>query len=199
MQGIETLCQNFIEGLEAEGIIAGEEMFHKGETVFIVQHVEVADHIGIFHIRSAKCHRLVENGQSIPHGSVCLVGDDVKGFVVDADALLACHHPEVPDYVLHRNPVEVVGLAAGEYGRENLVLLGGCKYKYGVCRRLLEGFEEGVEGLLREHMHLVYDIDTVFAHLRRHPDLVHKGLDVFHSVVGCGIELVYAIGPPFRK
>ena len=199
MQGIETLGQNFIEGLEAEGIIAGEEMFHKGETVFIVQHVEVADHIGIFHIRSAKCHRLVENGQSIPHCSVCLVGDDVQGFVVDIYALFSRNHTQVLHDVIHRNPVEVVGLAAGEYGRENLVLLGGCKYENGVCRRLLEGFEEGIEGLLREHMHLVYDIDTVFAHLRRHPDLVHKGLDVFHSVVGCGIELVYAIGPPLRK
>ena len=42
-------------------------------------------------------------------------------------------------------------------------------------------------------MHLVDDIDAVLSHLRRDADLVHEGLDVLDSVVGCGIELMDAI------
>ena len=42
-------------------------------------------------------------------------------------------------------------------------------------------------------MDLVDDIDTVPADLRRNLDLVHQCLDVVHTVVGGGIQLVDAI------
>ena len=48
-------------------------------------------------------------------------------------------------------------------------------------------------------MHLVDDIDTVSAHLRRYPHLIHQSLDVIHTVVGCGIKLMDTVGPAFRK
>ena len=32
-------------------------------------------------------------------------------------------------------------------------------------------------------MHLVYDVDAVVAHLRRHTHLIHQGLDVLYTVV----------------
>ena len=60
----------------------------------------------------------------------------------------------------------------------------------GVCRRLLQCLEKGVEGSLRQHVHLIYYVDAVFAHLRRYPHLVHQGLDVIHSVIGGGIQFM---------
>ena len=65
--------------------------------------------------------------------------------------------------------------------------------EYGMCRRFLQSLEKSIEGGLREHVHLVDDIDAVPAYLRRDTDLIHKGLDVFHSVVGSRIKFMYAM------
>jgi hypothetical protein len=42
-------------------------------------------------------------------------------------------------------------------------------------------------------MHLVYDIDTISANLRRDADLIHKGLDILHTIVRGSIKLMNAI------
>ncbi len=147
MQGVEALGENLVESLEAERIVPSEEMVHKGEAVLVVEHIEVTDYIRIFHVSAAEGHRLVENGEGVPHSAVRLVGDDVERLVVDVDSLFPGHHPEVLHNVVHPDAVEIVGLATGEDGRKNLVLLGGRKDENRVCRRLLKGFKEGVEGL----------------------------------------------------
>ena len=51
------------------------------------------------------------------------------------------------------------------------------------CRRLLEGFEESVEGRLGKHVHLVDDIYAVTAYLRRYLDLLHQSFYVLDTVV----------------
>ena len=70
------------------------------------------------------------------------------------------------------------------------MFLGGGEDEDGVVWWLFEGFEEGVESRLREHVHLVDDIDTILSHLGRNPHLVREVPDVLHRVVGGGIELV---------
>ena len=61
----------------------------------------------------------------------------------------------------HRNAAEIEALAA-RYDRcgELLQLCRG-KYEYNVRRRLLKRFEQRIEGALRQHMHLVDDINAV--------------------------------------
>ena len=73
------------------------------------------------------------------------------------------------------------------------------KYEYSMCRRFLKGLQEGIESRLGEHVHLVDDIYAVSSDLRRDTHLVHEGLDVFDSVVGCRIQLMYAVRPAFCK
>ena len=52
--------------------------------------------------------------------------------------------------------------------------------KDGVCRGFLKGFEEGVEGALGQHMHLIYDVYAVLPYLGRHLYLLHEGFDILH-------------------
>ena len=161
--------------------------------MLIVQDIEVADYVLVFHVIAAEGHGLVENRERIPHRPVRLPGDYMQGLIVDVNVLLRRYLPEILHDIRNADAVEIVSLAAGENGRENLVLLRGRKNEYGVGRRLLQCLEEGVEGRLGQHVHLVDDIDTVPADLRRNLDLVHQCLDVVHTVVGGGIQFVDAI------
>ena len=49
-------------------------------------------------------------------------------------------------YALNRHSVEVINLASAQDCWQNLVLLGCGKDEDGVCRRLFERLQKGVEG-----------------------------------------------------
>ena len=68
-----------------------------------------------------------------------------------------------------------------------------------MCRGFLKGLEEGVEGSLREHMHLVDDVHAVSSHLRRYAHLIHEGLDILDAVVRSSIELMDAVRASFGE
>ena len=42
-------------------------------------------------------------------------------------------------------------------------------------------------------MDLIDDIDAVSAHLRRYADLIHQGLYVLDTIVGCGVKFMDAV------
>ena len=69
------------------------------------------------------------------------------------------------------------------------MLFGSCKDENYMCRRFFQCFEKSIESSLREHMYLVDDEDFVFSHLRRYSCLIHKTLDMLHSVDACSIKL----------
>ena len=199
VKGVEALRKHLVEGGHRGGVVPLQKVLHQGETVFIIKDVEVSQHIFALHVGPAESHRLVENGEGVPHGSVGLLPDDVEGLVVDGDAFLVGYAPQVLHHVGYADTVEVVGLAAGEDGGEDLVLLGGREDENRVCGRLFEGLEEGVEGLGGEHVHLVDYIHAVLSDLGRNLHLVHQGLDVVHAVVGGRVQLMDTVGPPFLE
>ena len=73
------------------------------------------------------------------------------------------------------------------------------KNEDGIGGWFLQSFQEGIEGLLGEHMYLVDDVHTVFTDLGRDADLVHQCLDVLHTVVGGGIQFVDTVGTTLRE
>ena len=147
----------------------------------------------------AEGDRLVEDREGVAHGAIGLGGDHMERFVVDGDAFLGGDAAEVLHHVGNADAVEIVGLAAGEDRRQDLVLFRRREDEDGVCRRLFQCLEEGVEGGLRQHVDLVDDIDAVLAHLRRHLDLLDQGLDVIDTVVGGGVQFVDAVGTAFLE
>ena len=70
------------------------------------------------------------------------------------------------------------------------MFLGRREDEDGVCGRLFERLEEGVEGCGREHVDLVDDEYRVTAHLRDDAHLLDQRADVLHRVVRCGVQLV---------
>ena len=199
MEGVEALGQDFVKGEEGLGVVAREEVLHQLEAVLVVQYSQVADNIFVFYRGAAEGHRLVKDGEGVAHGAIGLGGYLVQGFVVYGDAFLLGNAAKVFHHVRDADAVEIVCLAAAQDGGQDLVLFRGGQDEDGVCRRLFQGFEEGVEGTLGQHMHLVYDVHAVLAHLRRHLHLLHQGFDVLHGVVGGGIQLVDAVASPFLE
>ena len=193
MQGVEALVQDLVEGQQGGGVVLCQEGIHQLERVFIVKDVEVADDVGVVDFLAAESHGLVEYREGVPHRTVGLGRYHVQGFIVDGDALPGRYTAQIAYYVGDTDAVEIVGLAAAQYGRDDLVLFRGRQDEYGMCGRLLQCLEEGVERRLAEHVHLIYDIDAVTAHLRRYLHLVQQGLDVVYAIVGGGIQLVYAV------
>ena len=83
MQGIESLGQDFIKSQQDLRIIPAEKSIHQRETIFIIKDIKVPKDILILHIGTTESHRLVEDCQSIPHRSVSLMSNHVKGFVIN--------------------------------------------------------------------------------------------------------------------
>lgn len=84
--------------------------------------------------------------------------------------------------------VEVVDLAARQYGRYNFVLFGGGKYENHIRRRFLKGFEECIERRLCEHVHLIDDEYPVAADCRWYHHLLDEAADVVDAVVRRRVE-----------
>ena len=69
--------------------------------------------------------------------------------------------------------------------------LGGGKDELHISGRLLHYFKEGIEGSLREHMHLIYNVYLIGSALGS----IHGGVaeisDIVHAVVGSCVYLDY--------
>jgi hypothetical protein len=111
MQGVETLCKNLIESHQRLRIISLKEGIHKRETVLIIKHIEIAEHILVLDVGTAESHGLVKDGQGVTHGTVGLMCNHMERLVVDGHVLAGSDHAEVLHYVIDRDPVEVICLA----------------------------------------------------------------------------------------
>ena len=132
MQGIEALGEYVVEFEKGGRIVPGKETVGQAETVFVVQHPEVAYDVGIFDVGAAEGNSLVEDGEGVAHCAVGLLGYHVQGLVIHLHAFFVGDGTQVAHHIGDAYTVEVVGLAAGKYGGEHLVLLGGAEDEDGV-------------------------------------------------------------------
>ena len=66
--------------------------------------------------------------------------------------------------------------------------LRGGQDEHQVGRRLLQNFQQRIEGRGGEHMHLVHDVHALADGRRRVSRLVPEGTDLVHPVVGGGVQ-----------
>ena len=84
--------------------------------------------------------------------------------------------------------MEVKALAAGENGRQQLVGFGRRQDEDNVRRRLLQRLEEGVGGLLGEHVDFIDDIDLVARLVGGVVHLLAEVSDFVDTAVAGGID-----------
>ena len=86
------------------------------------------------------------------------------------------------DQDLGVDPAQIEALAARQHGDRHLADLGRREDELDVRRRLLKRLQQRVEGLLRQHMHFVDDIDLV----ARGPWRIAHALDQLADIVDAG-------------
>ena len=111
MQSVEALCQQLVELEQCSCIVPFEKGVHECKAVFVVQDVEVPDHILAAYLVAAESHRLVENRERIPHRPVRLSRYQVQGLFVYIYIFLCCYTLEIQNHILYGYAVEIVGLA----------------------------------------------------------------------------------------
>ena len=133
--------------------------------------------------------KLLEGGFGIAQTALGLAGEEDEGLIGYGNFLGLRDFAEVGDDERIGDAAEVEALAAGEDGGGEFLDFGGGKDEFYVGGRFFEGFEEGVEGFVGEHVDFVDDIDFEFSAGRGVGNAVAEFFDAFDSAIGGAIDL----------
>jgi len=97
--------------------------------------------------------------------------------------------PQAGRHLVLGEAAEHVLLAAAEHRHRHLLGIGRAEDEDHVLGRLLQGFEEGIEGVRREHVRLVDDVDLAAAEGGRQVHLLAQVPDLVDASVGGGVDL----------
>ena len=111
--------------------------------------------------RGRKRDRLVEQRQPVAHRAVGGAGDQAERRGLDRDPFRLGDPAIMRDQQLHRHAAQREALAARQHRHRHLVDLGRREDEFDVGRRLFERLQQRVEGVLREHVDFVDDVDLV--------------------------------------
>ena len=92
------------------------------------------------------------------------------------------------DHHLRLDPAQIKALAAAEDGYGNLANFRGCEDEFDVLGRFFQRLQQGVEGVFRQHMHFVDDIDFVPRAGRSIVDRVNDLTNVIHPGAAGGVH-----------
>ena len=102
---------------------------------------------------------LIEQRQGITRAALCAISEQVQRGGFKLDALLGEHMRQMSRNICPRKPGKIELQAARENGDRELFGFGGGKQEFDVRGRLLEGLQQGVERMIREHVHFVDQVD----------------------------------------
>ena len=153
-------------------------------------------HVGLAKVGALEGDKLVEGGERVAQAAVGAAGDGQERVVGDGNGFGVADEAKAADDVARRNPAQVEALAAADDGGEHLVAFGGGEDELHVGGRLLKRLQQGIEGGVGEHVHLVEDENLEAAVRGRELHLVQHAVDVFHLVVRGCVEFDHVhVGP----
>ena len=155
-------------------------------TVGDPQHVA---HCGFRNLPAREGDRLVEKRQPVAHRAVGDAGDQRQRGRFDLDALRFRDPTIMRDELFDRDPSQRETLAARKDRDRNLVDLSRREHEFHVGRRLFEGLQQRVEGVLREHVHFVDDVDLVAPGNRPIAHPLGQIADIVDAGAGRGVHL----------
>ncbi len=100
-------------------------------------------------------------------------------------------------YVIRSDAGEIIYLAARQYGRDDLVLLGRGEDEDSIGWRLLKSLQKSVESARRQHVHLVDDKHPVLSRSGRDKHLIHQIAYIVYTIVRCRVKFHYVERPTF--
>ena len=144
-----------------------------------------------------KSDGLVGQAQGIPHTAIRGTGQKPERRFLERNLLHAQHVPQVAGNVFRCHPLEVELQAPGKHGYRQLLGICRGQQELDVFRRLLKGFQEGVERLVGQHVHLVYEVHLIAAAAWRVLDIVRQFPHIVHAGTGGGVNFDQVDKPAF--
>ena len=138
---------------------AGEQGLGEVEDLALGDEPEHGEHVVFLDVVATEADELIEGGLGVAHAAIGAAGDGVEGIRADLYGFEFRDPGEVLDDEGGGDAAEVEALAAGEDGGQDFFRFGGGEHEFGVGGRFFERFQEGVEGLLGQHVDFVNDID----------------------------------------
>jgi len=160
------------------------------DLVFSREAQKVIDFLCVQHAGLRGRSALVQKGQGITETTVRPDGDEISCIFGEGQiAFFGDMEEMIPD-IGHRNAMEFIPLAAGKDGQRNLFRLRGGQDEKDVGRRFFQRLQEGVEGLLRQHVDFIDDIDFFAACRGKGPDRFLQRPDFLDAPVRSGIDFI---------
>jgi hypothetical protein len=142
----------------------------------------------------AEARHLVEGRERVTNASLGMTSDDLERVRCDVDVLGLGDLAEVGLEDVDRDAPEVESLGARDDRLKDLVSLGGREDEDDVRRRLLEGLQERVERLGRQHVDLVDHVDLAAGTRRGESDAGQDLSGFVHLGVGGRVHLDHVEG-----
>ena len=126
---------------------------------------------------------LVEQRKRVAHRAFSDAGDQRQRLRLGGDPFGGANLAQMADHRARLDAPQIEANAARAHGDRHLVDLGGREQKLDVLRRLFERLQKTVEGLLREHVHFIDDVDLG----ARRNRAIARVLDDLAHVVDAGV------------
>ncbi len=174
---------------EGRGRIARRDRLYEIKKDLLFDDPQHGHHVRYPGLARRERDHLVEDGLGVPHAPLRRLGDGEKrllgqGYLFGGDDLF-----ELRDDLGARQAGEIEPLTARQDGRQDLIRLCRRKDELHEVRRLLERLQERVEGLGREHVDLVDDVDLALAGEGRELDILAQGPDLVDAPVRGPVDL----------
>ncbi len=149
--------------------IARNQGLRELEEVPAIRHAQHLHHTLFGHLALGEADHLVEQRDGVTHAAGCLPREHLQRATFDLHPLFVRESLQVVDDVRLANALEVVALTTRQNRDRNLLWFRRREDELRVGRRLLQGLQQRVEGLGREHVYFVDDVDFVPVAARRVP------------------------------
>ncbi len=151
-------------GAQGSRGIAGDDRLERFKQLLGIGDAEHRQHV----LRSDRLlagvrDELLERAERVAEAARRVTSDQRDGSGFDRDLLLGGDAREHPRHLLDRRAAEVKPVAAIDDRRQHFLGFSRGEHEDRPRRRLLQGLQERVPGLLREHVRLVEDVDLVTA------------------------------------
>ena len=126
---------------------------------------------------------LIQQRQGITGRAFTCARDHLQGIIFDGDIFLLTQAAHIGRHLGGVDAAQIKALAAGENRNGHFANFGGRENEFHMFGRLLECFQQTIEGCCREHMHLIDDVDLVAGTDR----LIARRFDDLSDIVDRGV------------
>ena len=132
---------------------------------------------------------LVGQRQRITHGASGRLGKQPQRPRLRRNRLQVQHQGQMFPHDLRRHGAQIELQATAQHRGQHALRVGGGQDELQILRRLFQGFEQGVEGILGQLMRLVDHEDLVAAHRRLVGGPLDQVSDLVDAAVGSRVQL----------